>query len=475
MQRSDSAYLSGATGVLLSRALSVLAGVASLWVLTQVLSTEAFAGYTVAMSILMLAGYSTGLGLERSMLLTISELPPRPTLLQGRGAMLKIAAVAASVSTLTALVVWGLADPETGGARDEFLQRLAPIVPSTALSLVMITWFQANHRVGVSQSMLGLNDGMRCLLFLVCMVLGSGPGGIALAAVLASLVPIMVLSWLARGRSVAPPTDLRPSDVRDGLQFLVQRLSLMGLHHLDIIVLGALGTAVGTAQYVVASRFAMLLETAQMVFVPTFAPRVRRYLANGDIEMAAREYKVARVLGFTGALAIALVFVLAGPWILTVFGDFGDGFGAFSLILAAYVLPVGAGMHGTFLAMTNRLRFATLNRAICTGFFLVLLLILVPSFDAMGAGAALVVAIALHEVTGVFLLRRFFGLQAISALEFAETVLASATLILVAAMPNLNLVGAVVLACLLAARLLRERALLGLVLGDLLRLVVRRS
>jgi len=474
VERSERAYFLGALGVASSRVLSIVAGVASLWLLTRILSAEAFAAYSVAMSVVLLAGYSAGIGLERAMLVRIGSGMPENGQLTGTRMMLRIALITAVLSLVAAAVLVLFAT--AGDARHSvFLGYLAPVIPATALSLVVVTWYQANHRVGVSQAMQGLNDGIRTLVFALSLLLGWGATGVAAGAFLGAAAPLAFLGVRAIGRASADPSELGARDVLAGTQFLAIRLSQMGLDHVGIIAMGALGTATGTAQYVVAARFSQLVDSGRTFFAPTFAPRVRRHMALGQLDLAAREYGVARIVGFNGALVLAIFFVAAGQPLLDMFGGFGSGYPAFLILVAAHLLSVGAGLHVTFLSMSENLGASTLNRVTSLILFAAVLIGLVPRFDAVGAALAYLVATTFHEVIGVALLRRFTGIRALDLKEAATVGLAAIAVCAVAAGMATPAAGALVLSAFLGISLIRERALMAAITGELIGLLRGRE
>ena len=99
---SRRAYFFGAGGAFVSRAISLLSGVVSLWLLAQILSTDALGHYVVTMSVVMLLGSLSSLGLERCMVLRIAEMRTEQGQLLGCGMMLKIAALVLIFSALLA-------------------------------------------------------------------------------------------------------------------------------------------------------------------------------------------------------------------------------------------------------------------------------------------------------------------------------------------------------------------------------------
>lgn len=474
MQNSGKAYLTGALGVALSRVVSIAAGIISLWLLTQILTTENFAGYSVAMSVVVLCGYTAGLGIERSMLLRIGGLDVDAEKLAGTRLMLNISAAVAAIAVLVAggLYFWS----STGATpRHDFVRMLAPAVPALALSLVLVTWYQANHRVGVSQSMIGLNDGVRSCVFAITMLLGLGATGVAAGVIIGAAAPLIFLSVRACGRTMPEPRTLNFADLVAGLQFLAMRLSKMGLHQFDIIALGALGSATGTAQYVVAARFAILIESGQTMFGATFAPRVRRHLTTGRNDLAEREYHVSRVTGFTAALGACLVLVFIGRPLLQEFGDFGVNFDVFMVLVATNLITVGMGLHSTFLSMTDQLGRSTANRLVCLAIFGLCLWVLVPRYDAMGAAVSFLIATIIHEIAGVAILKRHVGIQALTAVEATVVAIAVATLCAIGIGAASQIHGGLILLAILLLSLSRERALLTAILRDLGKMVSRQG
>ena len=135
-------YFSGSLGVLFSRIVGMIAGVGSLWFLTRVLSTEDFAAYTFAMSLILVLGYSASLGLERVMLLRISGLAPEPGVLKGSVLARRIALRVALLSLAAALGCIGVlqAFPRLSAQNDllGWFIALAPIVPAVALTASLI-------------------------------------------------------------------------------------------------------------------------------------------------------------------------------------------------------------------------------------------------------------------------------------------------------------------------------------------------
>ena len=102
----------------------------------------------------------------------------------------------------------------------------------------------------------------------------------------------------------------------------------------------------------------MILEAGQQIFAPAYTPRARQHLDVGRPELAAREYYVARTLGFIASSGAALGFMVLGEPLLAFFGDFGSAYGVLMVMCAGQVLLVGAGLHSVHMSMSDLLKIA---------------------------------------------------------------------------------------------------------------------
>ena len=404
------AYTIGAGSVLLSRATSALAGVISLWFLSRILNTDDFANYVVTMSIVMLGGYLAGLGLERSMLLRIAELQTRPGLLLGRGLMLKIAAAVLilSIFAATGLFLFFTEQVASEGL-DKWVKWMTPIVPATALSLVLIAWFRANHMVATSELMQGLIDGTRCLLMIGILLFGMGPHWVATAAVVAAIVPLAVLTICASGNSTNAPDDFRLRDVSYGLQFLLIRVSQMGLNQFGIIAVGLWAASIEAAQFAVVTRLVALAAVGQMAFSSTYSVRLRTNLAKKDHAAIAREFSTSRSIAYLITLAAAVLFHVFGVAALRTFGNFTNGYTALLILMAGQLAFVSFGLNIQHLSMTSNLKVAVYIRISSTALFVALLFILVPAFSDIGAALSFLIANLCLSVARALALHRCGG------------------------------------------------------------------
>lgn len=474
---AGSAYLSGATGVLVTRVSSVAASAVALWLLSRMLGTSDFAGYTTAMSVLMLLGLAAGFGIERTMLMNIAGKVTGSAHLQGARMMRRIGSivlVTGSAVGLAAAAVWSGVPALSGDVPvGEWLLRLWPLVPAVALTLALVTWYQANHIFGLPQALWGLVDVTRCMGFAAIFALGLGAYWVAVAALFAAMLPIFILVTRAIGQTASEPGDVGLRDVADGLQFFVIRFCAAAMIHLDILILSVFAPAPIVAQYVIASRLAAVLETGHQIFTPVYAARARRHMAAGTSEVAWREYGSARTLGLLATLPLICLFLVFGTDILAFFGEFGVAFVPFAILLAGHLLNVGFGNHVLHLSMTNDLPFAAANRVFGLASFAGLLLVLVPGLGSLGAALAFFIALLAYHLVGALLLKWRQDRWVAAPVPMAILSVAVGAIGLAAIRPDLAVLASVPIGCTVLALLMAERHLIRGVLKELHGLIAR--
>lgn len=466
MLNSDRAYAFGAGGVMVSQGVSALAGVLSLWLLARILTTDQLAGYVVAMSVLTLVGYNAGLAIERAMVLRVAELPVKQGTLAGRGMLLRLLLIMVGLAMVALTCVVFIAQSDR--YESAWLVQMSPIIPAITMGLALTAWFQANHQVGTSALMQGLTDGGRCLFFGTVFLAGLGPSAVAYSAVLAAALPILTLSLLARGKSKVEPSRLYLKDLGAGLQFLVMRISHMGVRQLDIIIVGIFSTGLEIAQYAVAARISAFAAVGQQALSNTYMPRVRRHLATSDQDAIKREFYGARLLSFLMTLLAAILLFSFGAYLLGVFGNFSGGYSALLILMAAQLLYAGYGMQAVHLAMSGDLHVAAFVRVLTLVAFVVSLFLLVPTYATVGAGLSAVVAACVFSACGAQAMRWRSGPDVPSPILTVVTLTTATAMIVGALFPEAWVFALLVLVSCFIALLFSERDLLVRILRGLL-------
>lgn len=416
MRGARASYLAGAIASAVSQALSIAAGIVSLWLLTRILPKEMFGAYAFAMSLVTTCSIIGLLGLDRALVLRVAAASPRPGVLKGTGLVLKASAIALGASLLMAAALWLGADAlVTAGAAPEaafWLPALALAVVPLTLSGMMQAWFQSNHRVAEAVALPGVVDVSRAALLGLVLLAGAGARGVAVAVVVAAWVPVVVLGLRAIGERRRAPRHLRGSDVSRGLLFLTQTLSNQGLRQFDLVLVGLLASGLTTADYALAARIARLCDTGRLALKPTFMPRARRHLQRGAADQAATEFHHARIASFATATLAAAAFAAAGGPLLALFGSYQSAYGPLLLLTAGYLINAGTGMHATYLAITGEVLVSALMRIVALTAFVFSAWLIIPPYGAIGGAAALLVVLSVLNGASLGYLRWRKGFMA---------------------------------------------------------------
>jgi O-antigen/teichoic acid export membrane protein len=416
--------------MVLNSALAAMSGLAALWFLTRMLTKEMFGAYSVAMSAVFLAAILATMGLERAMLLRIAGLGGPPGVLRGTGLLVRAGvAVAVMACLIAALLTAGAGPLVQAGAMTDlalWLPALAVAVVPLALTGLAQGWFQANHQAPAAVILPGLSDIARAGFIGLAYALAGGVAGVKLAVVAGSMLPLAVAAvWAMRAPRRRAPRRLLRGDFRNGAFFMLQNLTVTGMRYVDLLVLGLLASGSVTADYAVAARLAAATDLGRSALKPTFTPRVRRHLRNGDPGRLAREYHALRLGGLAFSLLAAAAFAAAGKPLLGLFGPFESAYGPLLLLVAVHVMSAGTGMHSSYLSMSGEVVWSAAIRMGSLVALVLLILALAPAYGALGAAFAMFAVQAGVNLLSVLLLwriRRFVAVPLIPAVLLTAAV-----------------------------------------------------
>ncbi len=414
--RTIAPYLSGALAATASFVASGLAGFVSLYFLVQILNKDDFGAYSFAANVVMLASLLATLGLDRTLLLRLSPLKTPAGVLAGRSLFLRSCLLATGAVTVIGLAIW-LGAGRNGPALHSDLAGwwiralLLGLLPLTLLVLAR-AWFQANHRVGDAAVMPGVADVARAGMIAMAFAFGLGKGGVVLAFCLSAVVPLAVLGYLARRRTIGAPADLPAAEIGRGMVFVSQRIVDVGLYLVDIIVIGLVATDAVTAEYAIAARLAAMTDLGRLALISTFTPRVRMHFHAEDTGELAHEYHRARLASFGIACVVAIGMVLFGRQLLAIFGDFSGSYAPLMVLVSGYVFTAVGGLHASYLTMTGEVRLSALIRSLGLGVAIAGLVVLTPPLGALGAAVAITAAMCAINIASMILLWRRTGFRA---------------------------------------------------------------
>lgn len=429
-------YTPGAISVLASQGASAIGGFVALFCLTNMLSKDDFGAYSFVFSLLIVLSTLGTLGLDRALLLKLAGEGGGDRRFRGRNLLMAALRICLPVSAGLALLLVLVAEPLASAMGSSvalwWLQALAvAIVPMTAL-VILKSWFQANHRISVSAVMPGVVDAIRALVVVLAFWAMAGKLGVAVAVMAGCTLPVLWLFAWSRGAAPDGPTRVDSRDLARGSVYALQRISETGFNQIDLILIGLVATDAVTAEFAVAARLAALADIGRMAITPTFLPRARLYLKDGNASGLADEYRMSQALALLVALAACFVMLVAGPTILSLFGSFGAAYAPLLILSAAFLAGAAAGPHLPYLTMTGTVQWPALIRLGALFVSGVGLVVVVPQWGAVGAAWVILGVSGLMHGAALFALWAKTGFWGLGGLLLLAAAIAVAGILAVA-------------------------------------------
>jgi O-antigen/teichoic acid export membrane protein len=399
-------YARSALATAAGRALTYLSAFAALWVAIQLLGPAGFGAYSVAMALIWIASIPAGLGLDQLILVRVARgagrLPDSGAAM-ARQAVLLVVLAGSAVAALVALAAPAIAAGTDLPGFAGWIRGLAPLIPLIAALLLMECWFVALGRLWASQLFGALGQALRFPLLLLAWWADAGMAGVLAAELMVASFPLLLYfasaGWL---RGPLGPRFDRES-VRPAAALMLGRLVSDGVKRGDLLLLGAIAPPGPVADYALAGRLMVAVEAGRDLLQPGFTARAGERLARGDRAALMRDFTLVQSASLLVALAVASLFMLAGPWLLALFGPFQQALAPLALLAAAALANVGSGPNNHLLKLTGHAEAILLIRLLAFGLLVALALALVPTAGAAGAAAAALMA-SLAANAGFFLL-----------------------------------------------------------------------
>jgi len=220
------------------------------------------------------------------------------------------------------------------------------------------------------------------------------------AAAIALCVGIlMLMKHMPKAVNDTPPEYDSRAWIRSALSFLfIGGMQLIN-NQTDIVMLGALQGAEVVGIYRVATRAAQLvvfiLAAANTVLQPTIA----KLYAVKDMERLQRVVTRSARVVLLVSIPIAVVLMVAGHWILLIFGqEFTEGATALAILSVGQLVNAAMGSVGLILNMTGHERDTARGVAIAAVVNVTLNAILIPLWGMNGAATATATSLVMWNV-----------------------------------------------------------------------------
>jgi O-antigen/teichoic acid export membrane protein len=128
----------------------------------------------------------------------------------------------------------------------------------------------------------------------------------------------------------------------------------------------------------------------------------------------------------------AFVLAIAGPWVLSLFGDYAEALPVILILTATYVVQVSFGMSGGYLNIAGYANWTLVTTGMVLLLNIMLNVLLIPVMGASGAALAMLVSISATNAFTAYLVLRLDGVRTYSRWIAGVVVVATGLLILAA-------------------------------------------
>ena len=430
----------------LGAAVSAVAGVALVAVLTQGLSRDVAGTIFASTALFLIATAVVQLGTEVGLvrylpmqLATGRVQDLRPTL---RTALVPVAALAVVVSLCAALAAPVVAPLVAGEEHADTvtaqIRVLAAFLPLAALYNVVLAATRGCRTMRPTVLVEALGRHLAQLLLVAVAALG---GLSAAAVVLAWSVPyvlgLVVATWwllrlLRRAGTASEPVEAVVSAEADGpapassadlssfWRFTAPRavanIAQTLLKRSDIVLVAALRSPAEAALYTAATRFVVLGQLGVQALQQALAPQLSALFARGERRAAQEVYETATAWSIMLAWPVYLGCAVLAPLLLGLFGAGYDGAAAVVVILSvAMLMATASGSVDTVLLMSGRSWLSLANVGAALTINLGLNVLLIPWLGIVGAALSWAAAIVVRNALPLIEIRYLLHMTPLGA------------------------------------------------------------
>jgi O-antigen/teichoic acid export membrane protein len=189
-------------------------------------------------------------------------------------------------------------------------------------------------------------------------------------------------------------------------------VALETLNQIEVILLGVLESNAQSALFAAAQRLSSLAVLGMTAIVIVTGPRIAAAFHGGDRHGLARLAQVSARLCFGSTLALAAGLLVAGPWLLQLWGEeFTTAAPVLNILLIGALANAATGSAGYLTILTGHERVALGILVTTLVLTLVLEWLLIPQFGAIGAAAGSVFGITFWNLLMAVYVRRNLGID----------------------------------------------------------------
>ncbi|MEL6596775.1 MAG: polysaccharide biosynthesis C-terminal domain-containing protein [Pseudomonadota bacterium] len=385
--------------------------------LTRVFGAEVYGTLSLAISVGALTTLALSLGMDQVIMRDLARIGP---------AHARTSPIWQNTLGQTARAVIPLTTVATLAAVCLTVQSGNPAFLAIAISLPLLLArkFLENWVLGagaVLRSMLASQIVFPVAITLgaAALLLGPVPADLHAAGILyttAALASVTAALILAAGtiRQTLPQTlqttDLAP--LATGRALALVTFGFLASQHIDVLLTGLLSDPTDTALVRVCARVAEMLGLLRMVAVLHFKPKLAAAYGQQNRAQLIAQTRTLTLIFVTSGLPLFATLWLLAPHLLSLFGpEFIAAAPVLRLYLIAVALTLLAGPCTLLLTLCDAEKTAARILWIALAINLILDLILIPRFGAIGCASANIAALATLSVLGILATRRLIGID----------------------------------------------------------------
>ncbi len=406
------------SGVMSSRAIGMVIGLASNVVFARVLGADLLGVYVIASTVLLfvslVASFGMGHTFVRFIPVSLSRNNEAGAAGMFRAGTRLVLAASVVFAALLLLFRGFLAGPVFKEPR---LISIMPIVALGTLGatfqLVLGQTLRALKRTAQESFCLEVvNKTTKLAIFLALAGLGLGLTGITIAFVAAYFISagtMLMLIWRQAPYLLSGPSSM-PAPRREIAAFASMMLFVGFMNYSlsisDRVMLGILGTSEDVGIYNTAFLISNVLALVFMGFNASFAPVISDLYHNNKLRELRSLYS-SLTRGILILIVPAFCWLIGfGDDLLRFFGpEFVSGYVPLLVLAVSVVVRCVVGTVGTLLVMSGHQRYNAVNIVIVTSMNIGLNLFLIPRYGLLGAAIATAVSVSVIDTVGLIEVR----------------------------------------------------------------------
>jgi O-antigen/teichoic acid export membrane protein len=489
----------GSSMLMAGRFASIIINLGVQAMVVRALSKTEFGAFAYALSLVQSLAVFLTFGIDRALPRFVAMYDERRDMGRLVGVIAVQVSTIASIGSFGVIAVIGLQSWLSGSVIGDgrivgVLVILAFLAPIRALDDLAVSLFAVYAKPSSIFFRRYLFEPLaRVVVVLLLVVVGAGPRFLALGYVLTGLAGVALytsmLLPLLRRRGVWPlpagSTFQMPwrEVLAYSLPLLSSDLLYAVLNTTDVILLRRYSGTESIGAYRAIQPFAKMNQFVMTSFALLYTPMLARLLTRGDRRGISDLYwKTAAWIAVLTFPVFALTFSLATPISITILGaDYAESGLYLSLLSVGYYFNAAMGFNGLTVKTAGRVRYTVVISVVALAANLVLNVLLIPRFGALGAASANLATLVLHNVLKQAGLRLGSGVELyradLSPIYLAIAVSAGALMAIQALLdpPLFVGVGLATVASLLVFLVARSRLDLAETFPELARLPVLRA